>query len=141
MTPGLEKCCVLAAALWVIVAAGGCGGSDPSARPDIAAIPDEEHFGKDVKEQLYVFRAKVRKRGADAAKQDLPDLLESVATYEQRRITKDKDVYKEIVEKLKALQTKLAGSVSKDELVKAADEIGALADKLPGKADANPTVE
>jgi hypothetical protein len=141
MIRDLTKCCLAVVTLGVLVAACGCGGADTSARPDIAAIPDEEHFGKDIKGQLYVFRAKVRKRGAEAAKQDLPDLLEGVATYEQRRITKDKDVYKEIVEKLKALQTKLAGSASKEEVVKAADEVGALADKLPGKADANPSVE
>jgi hypothetical protein len=125
--------------LLVTLAASGCGSAENSARPDIAAVSDEEHFGRDVKEQLYVFRAKVRKRGASAAKQDLPDLLEGIATYDQRRIA-NKEVYKEIVEKLKALEGKLSAA-SKEELVKAADEIGALADKLPGKAEPNPMVE
>ena len=135
-----ERCLVLAAA-WSLLGAAGCGSADNSARPDIAAIPDEEHFANDTMGQLYVFRAKVRKRGVEAAKQDLPDLLEGVATYEQRRITKGKETYKEIVDKLKALQAKLASSPSMDDVVKAAEEIGTLADKLPGKANANPSVE
>ena len=141
MSKNLTKCCLLMAALVLPLGAGGCGGADTSARPDIAAIPDEEHFANDTMGQLYVFRAKVRKRGVEAAKQDLPDLLEGVATYEQRRITKGKETYKEIVEKLKALQAKLGSSPSKDEVVKAAEEIGTLAGKLPGKAEANPSVE
>ena len=132
-------CCVCAALLGGTVA--GCGSADSSARPDIAAIPDEVHFGKDVKAQLYTFRAKVRKRGAEAAKQDLPDLLESVASYEKRQITKDKDVYQQIVEKLKALQTKLTASASREDAIKAAEEVGSLADKLPGETNVNPVVE
>jgi len=135
------QCSLLVAALLSILGVGGCGGSDTSARPDIAAVPDEIHFANDTMAQLYVFRAKVRKRGLEAAKQELPDLLEGVATYEQRRLSKGKETYKEIVDKLKALQAKLGASPSRDEVIKAADEIGALADKLPGKADPNPSVE
>ena len=133
------------AVLWLAVTGSqllpGCGTAENSARPEIDAVSAEEHFGTSSKRLLYEFRAKVRKNGVNAAKQDLPDLLEEISTYEQRRLPKDKDTYKEIVEKLKALQSKLGGSPSKDEVVKAAEEIGTLADKLPGKADANPVVE
>ena len=133
--------CRLGLALVVLLVPAGCGSAGNSARPDVDAISDEEHFGTASKRLLYEFRAKVRKHGVNVAKQDLPDILEELSTYDQRRITKDKDVYKEIVEKLKALQGKLGGSPAKEEVVKAADEIGTLADKLPGKADANPVVE
>ena len=52
-----------------------------------------------------------------------------------------KETYKQIYEKLKALEGTLAGSPTKEAVVKVVDDIGALADKLPGKANENPSVE
>jgi hypothetical protein len=118
----------------------GCSSKQSSGRPDIDAIPKEELYGASTKAALYELRAKVRKRGAAAVKQDLADLLEGLATYEKQPVGAHKDTYKEIVEKLTALHGKL-GSASKADAIKAAEEIGTLADKLPGKADPNPQVE
>lgn len=116
----------------------GCGGDDPmAARPDIAAISMEEHYGASVKSMIYEFRAKVRKRGATAVNQELPLLLENLEGYEQQPLGDHAATYKEIVEKLKAM----SGATSKDAAVKAANEVGTLADKLPGKANDNPVVE
>jgi hypothetical protein len=133
---------LVAVALLVTLSAWGCGSrGQPSGRPDIDAIPKEELYGAATKAQLYEFRAKVRKRGAAAAKQDLPDLLDGLKGYERQPVGQYKETYKQIVEKLEALQGTLGGSPSKDAVVKVAEEIGVLADKLPGKADANPQVE
>ena len=118
-----------------------CGSGQKSGRPDIDAIPEVELKGAADKKDLYEFRAKVKKRGVSAAKQDLPDLLAGLEHYEKFKLGPHKETYKQIVEKLKALQADLAGSPTKESVTKAADEIGALADKLPGKANANPTVE
>jgi len=63
-----------------------------------------------------------------AAKQDLPDLLAGLEHYEKFKLGQHKETYKQIVEKLKALQADLAGSPTKESVTKAADEIGALAD-------------
>lgn len=121
---------------------GGCGSHNrDAARPDIAAIPDIEHRAKADKMALYEFRAKVRKRGASAAKQDVGDLAETFEAYQKLKLGEHQETYKQIAEKLKALQASLAASPSKDAVVKAADEIGALADKLPGAVNANPQVE
>jgi hypothetical protein len=121
--------------------AGGCGSSvESSGRPEVEDVSAQEHFGKAVKASLYEFRAKVRKRGVDAAKQEVPTLLESLEGYEKRELGASEPTYKEIVDKLKALQGSL-GSANREAVVKAADEIGALADKLPGTADPNPVVE
>jgi hypothetical protein len=123
------------------VAAGGCSGSQPSSgRPEVESVSDEEHFGAASKALLYEFRAKVRKRGAQAARQELPQLLEAFEGYEQRKLTDSAATCKEIVDKLKALQGTV-GSASREAAVKAADELGALADKLPGKANPNPVVD
>src|SRR5882724_7942684 len=121
----------------------GCGGSgQKSGRPDIDAIPEIELRGAATKAQIYEFRAKVKKRGVSAAKADLPDLLESLQSYEKLKVGKAyKDTMKQIVEKLQALQGELGGSATKESVTKAADEIGALADKLPGTANQNPNVE
>jgi hypothetical protein len=139
MKIGSGACCFLGAVL-SIVGAGCSGAQPPSGRPEVEGVSDEEHFGAASKALLYEFRAKVRKRGVDAAKQALPQVLESFDGYEQRKLPDSAATYKEIVEKLKALEGSLA-SASKDAVVKAAEEIGTLADKLPGKADPNPQVE
>lgn len=121
----------------------GCGsGGQRSGRPDIDAIPEEELRGAATKAEIYEFRAKVRKRGVAAAKQDLPDLLEGLSAYERLKVGKDyKDTMKQIVDKLTALKSELGGSPTKDAVVKAVDEVGTLAGKLPGKANENPVVE
>jgi len=139
MRTSLGACCLLSVAM--VISGGGCSGSQPSSgRPEVESVSDEEHFGKASKALLYEFRAKVRKRGVDAAKKELPLVLESFDGYEKRRLGASAATYKEIVEKLTALQGTL-GSASRDAVIKAADEIGALADKLPGKANPNPEVE
>src|SRR5262245_34723662 len=125
---------VLLAVLAIALGAGGCGGKH-TGRPDLDAIPDEELHGASTKGLLYEFRAKVKKRGVAAAKQDLPVLLESFQDYEKQPVGKHVETYRQIAEKLKALESSLAAAPSKDAVVKAADEIGALADKLPGKAN------
>jgi hypothetical protein len=71
----------------------------------------------------------------------LPDLLASLEGYERLKLGEHKETYKQIVDKLKALQGELAGSPTKEAVVKSVDEIGALADKLPGQANQNPVVE
>ena len=100
-----------------------------------------ERRGAATKADIYVFRANVRRRGISAAKQELPDLLSSVEGYEKLKLGEHKETYKQIVEKLKALEGLLAGSPSKDAVVKAVDEIGTIAAKLPGTANENPVVE
>jgi hypothetical protein len=129
-----------AIAVLIALLAGGCNGSDESGRPDIDAVSDAEHYGKAIKATLYEFRAKVRKRGVEAAQQELPALLESLEGYEKRELGEHAATFKEIADKLKALEGSLA-SANRDAAVKAADEIGALADKLPGEANTNPEVE
>jgi hypothetical protein len=132
------------AALVIVLAAMalGCGGSGQSSgRPDLDAIPEIERRGEAVKADLYQFRAKVRKRGVNAVKQDLPDLLPTFENYEKLKLGEHAETYKQIFEKLKALEGSLASSPSKDAVVKAVDEIVAIAEKLPGKADPNPIVE
>jgi hypothetical protein len=131
------------AATFLLLAASGpgCGSGQSSGRPDLDAIPEIERRGEAVKADLYAFRAKVKKRGVNAAKQDLPDLIPSFENYEKLKLGEHKETYKQILEKLKALEATLAGSPSKDAVVKAVDEIVAIAEKLPGKADPNPVVE
>ena len=118
----------------------GCGGQS-SGRPDLDAIPDEELHGASTKGLIYEFRAKVRKRGVLAARQEMPSLLESFKDYEKQPVGKHKETYREIAEKLKALDSTLTAKPTKEAVVKAADEIGTLADKLPGKANPNPQVD
>ena len=67
-------------------------------------------------------------------------MLEGFEGYEQRKLGEHTATYKEIFDKLKALEGSLA-SANRDAVVKAADEIGTLADKLPGKANPNPEVD
>jgi hypothetical protein len=122
------------------MAAGGCGSDSASARPDIDAVSDAEHFSKAIKVTLYEFRAKVRKHGAAAAQKELPALLESLEGYEKRELGEHAATIKEIVDKLKALEGSVA-SANRDAAIKAADELGALADKLPGDANPDPQVE
>src|SRR5438034_89848 len=117
-----------------MITAAGCGSRrQASGRPDIDAIPEIELRGQADKATLYEFRAKVRKRGVSAAKAELPDLLSSFENYEKLKLGAHKETYKQIYEKLKALEGTLAGSPTKEAVVKAVDDIGALADKLPGK--------
>jgi len=134
------RLCLVVPILISLVLAG-CSSGQKSGRPDIDAIPEVELRGAADKRDLYEFRAKVKKRGVPAAKQDLPDLLAGLENYEKFKLGEHKETYKQIVDKLKAMQADLAGSPSKESVSKVADEIGALADKLPGKAPANPTVE
>jgi hypothetical protein len=137
MSKSLLIAFVLVAALPLAV---GCGSTQSSARPDIDAIPDEEHHGKLTKVLVYEFRAHVRKGGVEAAKRELPELLENFEGYENRKLGDHAATYKEIVEKLKAMEASL-GSAARESVVKAADEVGTLADKLPGEANPNPEVE
>ena len=130
---------VCSAILVLALFAAGC--SEDVARPDIAAQPKEDLYGAAIKMQLYEFRAKVRKRGAAAAKQELPALLENLQGFEKQPLGTHKETYQQIMDKLKALQTAVAGSATKDSAITAANEIGTLADKLPGKANENPVVE
>jgi hypothetical protein len=131
---GLLAAAVLSAVLT------GCDSDSADARPDIAAVSDADHFAKALKVSLYEFRAKVRKHGVTAAQQEVPALLEGLEGYEKRELGAHAATVKEIADKLKALEGSL-GSANRDAAVKAADEIGALADKLPGTADPNPEVE
>ncbi len=119
----------------------GCGGGQRSGRPDIDEIPEIEHRGGATKTQIYEFRALVKKRGIAGAKQALPDLLEGIQAHEKLKLGEHNATYKEIAEKLKALQTELAGSPAKDAVEKAVDGIVAVAEKLPGKGNPNATVE
>jgi hypothetical protein len=98
----------------------------------------DDLYGASHKAMLYELRAKVRKRGAAAAKQELPDIIDGLQGSEKLPVSAQyKDTCKQIVEKLKALQ-----GAANDAAAKAtAEEIGKLADSLPGKADQNPQVE
>jgi len=141
-SPWLHSAFILTALSVIAPFAPGCGSrGQTSGRPDIDAIPELERRGAATKADIYHFRAVVRKRGVAGAKQELPDLLSSLEGYERLKLGEHKETYKQIVEKLKALQGELAGSPSKEAVVKSADEIGTLADKLPGQANPNPTVE
>lgn len=119
----------------------GCGSEGPPARPDIAEAPEEELHGASAKAVLYEFRAKVRKHGAKGAREELPIVLENFEAYPQIAGAEQKEIYQEIWDKLKSMEATIAGSTSNDEVVKQAEEIGTLADKLPGKADEDPVVE
>jgi len=141
MTYG-RACCPPAALFLLALLVVGCGSGQKSGRPDIDAIPEEELRGAAAKASLYEFSAKVKKRGVSAAKADLPDLLEGLQGYEKLKVGKAyKDTVKQIVESSQALQVELGSSATKESVTKAADEIGVLADKLPGTANANPSVE
>jgi len=131
---------VTALPLLAAILLAGCGRGQKSARPDIDAIPEVELRSAATKRAIYEFRAKVKKRGVAAAKQDLPDLLSSFEGYEKHNLGEHKETYKQIVEKLNAMQAGL-GSATKESVTKAVDELGALAAKLPGQADENPVVE
>lgn len=128
--------------LTVLLALGmvGCG-SEPPARQDILDQPAEELHGAATKGMLYEFRAKVRKHGVEGARQELPILLENFENYEQAPVGQDLDLYKQINDKLMAFQTTLGGSPDNDAVVQAVEEIGVLADLLPGEAEENPQVE
>jgi hypothetical protein len=131
--------CALAS--FLVSATLGCSSGQSSGRPDLDAIPEIERRGEATKADIYMFRAKVKKRGVNAAKADLPDLIASLENYEKLKLGEHKETYKQILEKLKALEGVLSGSPTKDAVVKAVDEVVAVAEKLPGKADPNPVVE
>ena len=132
--------CLFVAVLTVVAVAAGCGASNKSGRPEVEGVPDDVHFGSASKATLYEFRAKVKRRGVEAAKAELPQVLESFEGYDKRSLGEHTATYKEIYDKLKAMESSL-GTANRDAAIKAADELGALADKLPGTADANPEVE
>ena len=134
------RCFVVALTVLLAWSVLGCGSGQPSGRPDIDAIPEAELRGAAIKTSVYELRAKVRKRGANAVKQDLPDLIEILTAYERLKLGEHQETYKQINDKLKALQG-TAASATKDAAIKAAEEIGTLADKLPGKANQDPKVE
>jgi hypothetical protein len=129
---------LLAAGFLLTVGLCGCGGGGAPAtdREEVAKLTGEEGFGMNIKNVLYEFRARVRKRGITAVKQDLPIVLESFGGYESQPLGDHAATYKEIFEKLKAME-----SISnRDAAVKAVEEIGTLADKLPGNANPNPVI-
>jgi len=129
------------ALVFLALLTAGCGSRRNTGRPDIDAIPEIEHRGGATKSAIYEFRAKVRKRGVAAAKQDLPDLLENIEAHQKLKLGAHNATYKELADKLKALQTELGGSPSKDAVLKTIDEICTIAEKLPGQANKEPTVE
>jgi hypothetical protein len=132
--------CIVAA--WLVgLAVVGCSSRQKSGRPDIDEIPEIEHRGKATKNALYEFRAKVKKRGVAAAKQDLPDLLENIQAHEKLKLGAHNATYKELAEKLQALQSQLGGSPTKDAVLKSIDEICTVGEKLPGEANKEPVVE
>jgi hypothetical protein len=128
-------------ALLIATALPGCGSDDPPARPEIVNAPAEELHGAAQKAILYEFRAKVRKHGLPGARQELPNMLETFESYDAAPVGNHGDTYKQIYEKLQALETTLAGSPTDQQVKQAAEVIGTLADKLPGKAEENPQVE
>lgn len=125
----------------LLLALAGCGSSTPSVREDIAKIPPEEHYGTSVKNMLYELRAKVRKRGVPAAKKEIPLVLENLQGYEQQPLGQNLETMKKIEQILKDTEKKLGGSVTKEEVVDAANTVADLGSKLPGKANENPRVE
>jgi hypothetical protein len=141
----LRMCCRFRALVgWIAIALtmlAGCNtGQQSSGRPEVEGVSDAEHFGNSMKQLLYEFRAKVRKRGAEAAKAELPQVLESFEGLEKRKLGDDMATYQQIVEKLKAMEGP-AASGDRNAVVAAAEEIGTLADKLQGKANPEPEVE
>ena len=128
--------------LLIAMVAGGCsGGGQPSGRPDLDATPEADRRAAATKADLYDFCAKVKKRGGNAAKQDLPDLLASMEAHEKLKLGAHQETYKQIVEKLKTLQGLISGSPAKPALDAAVEELKKVADKLPGNANPNPQVE
>ncbi len=125
----------------LITVTAGCGSGQRSGRPDIDAIPEIELRGAATKNALYEFRAKVKKRGVNAAKQDLPDLLENIQAHEKLKLGAHNATYKELAEKLQALQAQLSSSANKDAVLKSIDEICTIGEKLPGEANKEPVVE
>ena len=119
----------------------GCGSSGPPPREDIAAIPPEEHFSKSTKTAIYEFCAKVRKRGVKGAQQALPEVLEPLDGYENRPLGKHADVYKQIYDKLKSIESMVSGSTTDAAVKQAVEELDELTDQLPGEAVENPRVE
>jgi hypothetical protein len=119
----------------------GCGSGGPPAREDVLAIPDEEHYGGVVKGRLYELSAKIEKRGVKGAQEALPEMLENMQGYEKQALGDHGDTYRQIDTKLKELDTSLKGSPTPEAMKQAVEELRALANKLPGKADEKPKVE
>ena len=141
MTIHVRGCLLLSSALLLLPGTAGCGSNGPPAREDVLAMPREELYGASMKSLVYEFRAKVRKRGIPAAKEGLPGLLENFNGYEEQAVGTHLETYRQIADKLKTLQTTLEGSPSREAVTDQVDEIGSLADQLPGDANQNPPVE
>ena len=129
------------AILLIALSALGCGSGGPPAREDVLAIPAEEHYGRTVKDMVYVLCAKMERRGVKGAQEALPEVLENFQGYENRALGSHGDTYRQIDTKLKELDASLKGSPTDAAMKQVVEELRALADKLPGKADANPKVE
>jgi len=71
----------------------------------------------------------------------LPEILETIEAHDKLKLGPHNATYKEIASKLKALQGELSGSATKESVAKSLDDICAVAAKLPGTANENPTVE
>jgi hypothetical protein len=125
----------------VLVSVGCGGGVQKSGRPDVDAIPEIEHRGRAAKDSIYEFRAKVKKRGVPAAKQELPELISVIEAYSNLKLGEHTQTFKDLLAKLKELETLLAGTPSKDAVVKVVEEAAAIVGKLPGTANENPVVE
>jgi hypothetical protein len=125
----------------LLLSLAGCGGPTTPVREEIEKISPAEHYGGSVKNMLYELKAKVRKRGVAAAKKEIPLVLENLQGYEQQPIGEHLETMKKIEQILKDTEKKLAGQMSKEEAVSAADTVADLGAKLPGKANENPRVE
>src|SRR3954465_4678849 len=91
LAPWLHSAAILTLLVMSSISAPGCGSrGQPSGRPDIDAVPEIERRGAATKADIYEFRAKVRKRGVAAAKQELPDLLASLEGYERLKLGEHK---------------------------------------------------
>jgi hypothetical protein len=119
----------------------GCGSGGPPAREDVLAIPAEEHYGGGVKSTLYELCAKMEKRGVKGAQDALPQVLENMQGYENQALGDHAETYRQIDNKLAELDNSLKSSPSVATIKQAVEELRALADKLPGKAEPHPVVE
>lgn len=131
----------LLAVVLTSLCAWGCGSGAPPAREDILAIPAEDHFGGSTKGMLYELCAKIEKHGVKGAQQALPEMIENMQGYEKQAIGTHGETYQQIDNKLAELDNLVKGSPSNAALKQEVEELRALANKLPGKADEHPKVE
>jgi len=137
----VRDCFLSGAVVLLLLGSSGCSSSGPPAREDILAMPKDELYGASMKGLVYEFRAKFRKHGIPAAKEALPVLLENFDGFEKQDVGSHLETYQQIVDKLQSLQTTLEGSPTREAVSEQVDDIGSLADQLPGEADPNPRVE